>query len=130
MKRHSEAREVQLVVVGAPGGPLDLVRDAEERPVGINLGGVGAQRVVTHLQEVAHIDTRGEQAVLALVVALEHLLELLTGLSLLTKVPSDRREPLPVRSEEHTSELQSRGHLVCRLLLEKKNQTNTPDTGR
>src|SRR5690625_7040982 len=27
---------------------------------------------------------------------------------------------LKVRSEEHTSELQSRGHLVCRLLLEKK----------
>src|SRR5690625_3998913 len=27
---------------------------------------------------------------------------------------------VPVRSEEHTSELQSRGHLVCRLLLEKK----------
>src|SRR5690625_7047751 len=28
-----------------------------------------------------------------------------------------------VRSEEHTSELQSRGHLVCRLLLEKKKKT-------
>src|SRR5690554_7275210 len=28
----------------------------------------------------------------------------------------------PFRSEEHTSELQSRPHLVCRLLLEKKNQ--------
>src|SRR5215208_6919321 len=28
------------------------------------------------------------------------------------------------RSEEHTSELQSRGHLVCRLLLEKKKKTN------
>src|SRR5690625_6692681 len=27
-----------------------------------------------------------------------------------------------IRSEEHTSELQSRGHLVCRLLLEKKNK--------
>src|SRR5690625_6636471 len=27
------------------------------------------------------------------------------------------------RSEEHTSELQSRGHLVCRLLLEKKNNS-------
>src|SRR5690625_6614638 len=27
---------------------------------------------------------------------------------------------LSYRSEEHTSELQSRGHLVCRLLLEKK----------
>src|SRR5690625_7004670 len=29
-------------------------------------------------------------------------------------------EPMGQRSEEHTSELQSRGHLVCRLLLEKK----------
>src|SRR2546422_6649291 len=29
------------------------------------------------------------------------------------------------RSEEHTSELQSRLHLVCRLLLEKKNRVNT-----
>src|SRR5439155_19928674 len=29
------------------------------------------------------------------------------------------------RSEEHTSELQSRGHLVCRLLLEKKNNNKT-----
>src|SRR5690625_6262185 len=27
------------------------------------------------------------------------------------------------RSEEHTSELQSRGHLVCRLLLEKKKKS-------
>src|SRR5258707_11746103 len=30
------------------------------------------------------------------------------------------------RSEEHTSELQSRQYLVCRLLLEKKNKTATP----
>src|SRR2546422_1707973 len=36
-----------------------------------------------------------------------------------------------VRSEEHTSELQSRLHLVCRLLLEKKKKTSierTPQT--
>src|SRR5690625_6744680 len=32
------------------------------------------------------------------------------------------------RSEEHTSELQSRGHLVCRLLLEKKKRI-TRSTG-
>src|SRR2546422_8170829 len=32
----------------------------------------------------------------------------------------DGPEPLRMRSEEHTSELQSRLHLVCRLLLEKK----------
>src|SRR2546422_10632830 len=37
--------------------------------------------------------------------------------------PRTRRRPrrrAPTRSEEHTSELQSRLHLVCRLLLEKK----------
>src|SRR2546422_4562267 len=46
--------------------------------------------------------------------------------------------PLPThrRSEEHTSELQSRLHLVCRLLLEKKkkkiqiNQPRAPDPVR
>src|SRR3712207_7476758 len=31
-----------------------------------------------------------------------------------------------LRSEEHTSELQSRQYLVCRLLLEKKKPTHTP----
>src|SRR5439155_11651808 len=34
--------------------------------------------------------------------------------------PSTLHRALSRRSEEHTSELQSRGHLVCRLLLEKK----------
>src|SRR5436305_10080094 len=34
----------------------------------------------------------------------------------------------PARSEEHTSELQSRPHLVCRLLLEKKKQLTTIPT--
>src|SRR2546422_4254977 len=33
------------------------------------------------------------------------------------------------RSEEHTSELQSRLHLVCRLLLEKKKNKNTRPAG-
>src|SRR5690348_17926462 len=42
--------------------------------------------------------------------------------------PRARRQPraVPVRSEEHTSELQSPVHLVCRLLLEKKKNT-TPE---
>src|SRR3989449_5763499 len=35
------------------------------------------------------------------------------------------RTASPVRSEEHTSELQSRLHLVCRLLLEKKKTSAT-----
>src|SRR5262245_64169773 len=38
------------------------------------------------------------------------------------------RLPRPPRSEEHTSELQSLRHLVCRLLLEKKKKNiNRPD---
>src|SRR2546428_3398772 len=35
----------------------------------------------------------------------------------------------PPRSEEHTSELQSRSDLVCRLLLEKKNENHRVNTG-
>src|SRR5207253_10853955 len=37
--------------------------------------------------------------------------------------PTEGRPRCATRSEEHTSELQSRGHLVCRLLLEKKKKT-------
>src|SRR2546422_2117150 len=40
---------------------------------------------------------------------------------LISKLPR-----VPWRSEEHTSELQSRLHLVCRLLLEKKKKTTVP----
>src|SRR5215216_7295852 len=36
----------------------------------------------------------------------------------------DQAEVLAIRSEEHTSELQSPDHLVCRLLLEKKKKKN------
>src|SRR6266508_6147731 len=38
--------------------------------------------------------------------------------------PADLLPLASTRSEEHTSELQSRGHLVCRLLLEKKKKKN------
>src|SRR2546422_5955961 len=49
----------------------------------------------------------------------------LSGVS--PKTSEDARIPrnAGTRSEEHTSELQSRLHLVCRLLLEKKKQKNT-----
>src|SRR6266536_5511156 len=51
--------------------------------------------------------------------------------TLFRSTPSTSRRPIPWpgattpggRSEEHTSELQSRVDLVCRLLLEKKKQT-------
>src|SRR5258708_23836723 len=45
------------------------------------------------------------------------------------RLPDQASSPCPpwprIRSEEHTSELQSPDHLVCRLLLEKKNKKTT-----
>src|SRR5690625_5911067 len=40
------------------------------------------------------------------------------------KISAHTKRCMTIRSEEHTSELQSRGHLVCRLLLEKKKKTH------
>src|SRR2546422_3715016 len=44
--------------------------------------------------------------------------------------PQRQRQPVAERSEEHTSELQSRLHLVCRLLLEKKKKQSMTSTHR
>src|SRR2546427_5033835 len=46
-------------------------------------------------------------------------------LALMPKGEDGQPAPQPVRSEEHTSELQSQSNLVCRLLLEKKKNSNT-----
>src|SRR3712207_7401544 len=57
----------------------------------------------------------------------EHRLDesrLLRGAVQLRADPECREPDLLVRSEEHTSELQSRQYLVCRLLLEKKNPSS------
>src|SRR2546429_3654707 len=57
-----------------------------------------------------------------------------TGIVLLrfvaiTRPPTQGGKRTTLRSEEHTSELQSRLHLVCRLLLEKKKtKISTEDT--
>src|SRR5690606_40848807 len=44
------------------------------------------------------------------------------------QVPGAGRQPCGHRSEEHTSELQSRENLVCRLLLEKKKKRIKKET--
>src|SRR5690554_7376477 len=50
------------------------------------------------------------------------------GDELMTIIELDQiKVEVQVRSEEHTSELQSRPHLVCRLLLEKKNTHPIPE---
>src|SRR5256884_1696659 len=45
--------------------------------------------------------------------------------NLIQGAPATSQVTSPTRSEEHTSELQSRLHLVCRLLLEKKKNITT-----
>src|SRR3712207_8147733 len=53
------------------------------------------------------------------------VLMLALGFALALQPPSPWLEIFAARSEEHTSELQSRQYLVCRLLLEKKNKSAT-----
>src|SRR2546429_3753691 len=71
---------------------------------------------------VARLDATMFEASTAL--ALDHFAREAVDVAVLRSDSVDGSTPPPSRSEEHTSELQSRLHLVCRLLLEKKNQLN------
>src|SRR2546430_7890987 len=53
--------------------------------------------------------------------AAEYVAKDLSGIGFKTSIRPTEGHPIVVRSEEHTSELQSQSNLVCRLLLEKKN---------
>src|SRR5690606_39433765 len=70
-------------------------------------------------------DGRREAGPVAAVLPVDVLDDLLAALVLEIDVDVGRLAPLggeEARSEEHTSELQSRENLVCRLLLEKKKE--------
>src|SRR5438445_5681183 len=85
-------------------------------------GGVDAVVVVG--RDGLPIDARAANGVDADNVA-ALLPSVINGLAQLGEAVDDRRQSaatLSARSEEHTSELQSRQYLVCRLLLEKKNR--------
>src|SRR2546422_3299253 len=74
-------------------------------------------------REPARVGARigqGEEVIVALLGDAEHLLDLGLGLEHEVLGAPAAEDPHRARSEEHTSELQSRLHLVCRLLLEKK----------
>src|SRR3712207_8079674 len=77
---------------------VDLFRDAE-----------AAARLLLHrAREVGHVEAAAAVT---------------DGEPVRHHVPAELDGKLRVRSEEHTSELQSRQYLVCRLLLEKKNKS-------
>src|SRR5690625_6480195 len=77
-------------------------------------GGVIEGRVAT-LDEIKELSTLPDYD--GLVSMLLSVLQApIRNLAYVTKAVSDQKEEAAERSEEHTSELQSRGHLVCRLL--------------
>src|SRR5205814_10417440 len=78
-------------------------------------------RVVPHVAHVQRARRIGQH--LEHVVLLSSRIDLTLGESLLD--PALLPLGFDCRSEEHTSELQSLRHLVCRLLLEKKKKKNT-----
>src|SRR5690554_7623040 len=87
---------------------------------------IGVLDIPASLQQHG-IDQQGACFSFVPLQAVSHLLTLLLAFLLIG--PGRRLQLFDVsgalRSEEHTSELQSRPHLVCRLLLEKKKQTQT-----
>src|SRR5262245_64964064 len=84
----------------------------------VNTGGFGARLKALLDGEVEAASLLPPQIAMAAQLGLRNVIE--DTFKTLWWVP-ERFEP-DVRSEEHTSELQSLRHLVCRLLLEKKKQ--------
>src|SRR5947207_5637627 len=81
---------------------------------------------VAYIEEIPGVNTQGR----TLGEARRNLKEALTMVieanrELAAKQRSEDALREPIRSEEHTSELQSHSDLVCRLLLEKKKQRKT-----
>src|SRR3712207_8548214 len=77
------------------------------------------ERLYLEPQRGVHLAVVGREA------TLPGLLVALGEIRVVSPVHLDRFvQEQEVRSEEHTSELQSRQYLVCRLLLEKKKKTN------
>src|SRR5690625_6631629 len=74
--------------------------------------------LIPQLVRTVNAYTRHERALLATVTELRA--QALRTDRPATLAPLETQLERSLRSEEHTSELQSRGHLVCRLLLEKK----------
>src|SRR5690625_5743288 len=85
------------------------------------------EEIRDHYAEFFGVDTT-EHGLLPSKITDPDEIEALTAFFAWTAWASAADRPGQDRSEEHTSELQSRGHLVCRLLLEKKKYSSTSVT--
>src|SRR5690625_6099414 len=112
------------------------IHDALDRAM-IDLSGIYRDLLLLHVaaeNELINEHMRNKLVEYASTVSAEHCLSALEAITLARKRLAGNVPPLLAleamllafipRSEEHTSELQSRGHLVCRLLLEKKKNIN------
>src|SRR2546425_7309520 len=146
MSLGSEARQTdhlpRLVVFG-----LERNRDPNARPVRSHGNARTSQRLVLPPLTMAERPDQGtdpsalgsgENGKLCDIRSAAREPAVLLALASQTRDETQRSEDHPaddgvparvrVRSEEHTSELQSLAYLVCRLLLEKKNQSLTGDS--
>src|SRR5439155_18513309 len=79
--------------------------------------------ILTAVLQIRDLADRGQKIVIQGVArarASQQLFSQMASLERTARLYQVLADPPLLRSEEHTSELQSRGHLVCRLLLEKK----------
>src|SRR5690554_4974792 len=113
---------VLKIVTPAPTDKAQAVHRVELQPAGLGYGVAGAEDLLSAAAAA------GIQASAACRNGVCEICEatLITGQALNTRnqqtLSVGDRLMMCRRSEEHTSELQSRPHLVCRLLLEKKKQ--------
>src|SRR5690625_5977873 len=102
--------------------PEVALHDVDRHTIVEQLGGAGMSQPVC-LTEPQGPPRRIGQAVNLVEFVQCHPVGLVgAGTLPLMLVAQTKEQVLRARSEEHTSELQSRDHLVCRLLLEKKNE--------
>src|SRR2546430_10246547 len=74
--------------------------------------------------ELMRIWETGRKTVLFVTHQIDEAVFLADRVFVFARRPGRLRENVAIRSEEHTSELQSQSNLVCRLLLEKKKNTH------
>src|SRR2546422_4348636 len=104
--------------------PTPAVRSASRRRPLIDVPRSGSRTDHARVLEARHLARAARPA---LGRRGEHDRHLAAGEGAQVRVERDPRALDADRSEEHTSELQSRLHLVCRLLLEKKKKKKVQD---
>src|SRR5690625_3851191 len=116
MLRISKIIDYGTLILSYMGCEPDKIHSASHIAQTLGLGHPTVSKVLKQLnQQNIVVSTRGAHGGYSLARPAEEI-----SIAQIIDALDDQPFGLTERSEEHTSELQSRGHLVCRLLLEKK----------